>query len=239
MRNGLTWLCLARYWVDVQLRWGDYDSHDIERYTRAKFLDYTTDNMSIYPSPTGTSRDGPPMFMLGRSFLMHARAARPGAWHVSLVSGLRSVSGLRFGHRNEARKLVAWPVLLLDKLQLLLRFCPHVHLWPGGAAGCMVGIDLAYNLHSAFGNWFAGVKPLVVQALAKIMKARAPPQHCCAGCCRCGCISFTWLPVCCLTMGSQDCVMLLYPLRYWHTKGQGFILGVHYCRLCATYNTSL
>ncbi len=36
----------------------------------------------------------------------------------------------------------------------------------------MVGIDLAYNLHSAFGNWFAGVKPLVVQALAKIMKAR-------------------------------------------------------------------
>ena len=39
--------------MDVQLRWGDYDSHDIERYTRAKFLDYTTDNMSIYPSPTG------------------------------------------------------------------------------------------------------------------------------------------------------------------------------------------
>lgn len=43
-----------KYWLDVQLRWGDYDSHDIERYTRAKFLDYTTDNMSIYPAPTGT-----------------------------------------------------------------------------------------------------------------------------------------------------------------------------------------
>jgi hypothetical protein len=42
-----------KYWLDVQLRWGDYDSHDIERYTRAKYLDYTTDNMSIYPSPTG------------------------------------------------------------------------------------------------------------------------------------------------------------------------------------------
>jgi pre-mRNA-processing factor 8 len=42
-----------RYWVDVQLRWGDYDSHDIDRYARAKFLDYTQDNMSIYPSPTG------------------------------------------------------------------------------------------------------------------------------------------------------------------------------------------
>lgn len=42
-----------KYWIDIQLRWGDYDSHDIERYSRAKFLDYTTDNMSIYPSPTG------------------------------------------------------------------------------------------------------------------------------------------------------------------------------------------
>ncbi|RKO89037.1 PRP8 domain IV core-domain-containing protein [Blyttiomyces helicus] len=78
-----------KYWVDIQLRWGDFDSHDIERYTRAKFLDYTTDNMSIYPSPTGV----------------------------------------------------------------------------------MVGIDLAYNLHSAYGNWFPGMKPLVQQAMAKVMKA--------------------------------------------------------------------
>ncbi len=43
-----------KYWIDVQLRWADFDSHDVERYARAKFLDYTTDNMSIYPSPTGT-----------------------------------------------------------------------------------------------------------------------------------------------------------------------------------------
>ncbi|KAH9611911.1 hypothetical protein KSS87_013298 [Heliosperma pusillum] len=78
-----------KYWVDVQLRWGDYDSHDIERYTRAKFLDYTTDNMSIYPSPTGV----------------------------------------------------------------------------------MIGLDLAYNLHSAFGNWFPGSKPLLAQAMNKIMKS--------------------------------------------------------------------
>lgn len=79
----------SKYWLDVQLRWGDYDSHDIERYTRAKFLDYSTDNMSIYPSPTG----------------------------------------------------------------------------------CMIGLDLAYNLHSAYGNWFPGVKPLISQAMAKIMKS--------------------------------------------------------------------
>jgi pre-mRNA-processing factor 8 len=78
-----------KYWLDIQLRWGDYDSHDVERYARAKFLDYTTDNMSIYPSPTG----------------------------------------------------------------------------------CLVAIDLAYNLHSAFGNWFPGVKVLVQSAMAKIMKS--------------------------------------------------------------------
>nr|CAD7196881.1 unnamed protein product [Timema douglasi] len=78
-----------KYWIDVQLRWGDYDSHDIERYARAKFLDYTTDNMSIYPSPTGL----------------------------------------------------------------------------------LIAIDLAYNLHSAYGNWFPGCKPLIQQAMAKIMKA--------------------------------------------------------------------
>ena len=78
-----------KYWLDVQLRWGDYDSHDVERYARAKYLDYTTDNMSIYPSPTGA----------------------------------------------------------------------------------LVSIDMAYNLHSAFGNWFPGSKVLIQQAMAKIMKA--------------------------------------------------------------------
>jgi hypothetical protein len=29
----------------------------------------------------------------------------------------------------------------------------------------------AYNLHAAFGNWFPGAKPLIQQAMAKIMKA--------------------------------------------------------------------
>lgn len=78
-----------RYWVDMQLRWGDYDSHDIERYCRAKFLDYTTDAQSIYPSPTGA----------------------------------------------------------------------------------ILGIDLAYNLYSGYGYWFPGAKPLLQQAMAKIIKA--------------------------------------------------------------------
>ncbi|KAJ6092613.1 hypothetical protein N7486_007902 [Penicillium sp. IBT 16267x] len=79
----------TKFWLDVQLRYGDYDSHDIERYTRAKYLDYTTDSMSIYPSATGL----------------------------------------------------------------------------------MVGIDLAYNLYSAFGSYFPGLKTLIQQAMAKIMKA--------------------------------------------------------------------
>ncbi|KAI5457828.1 putative pre-mRNA processing splicing factor [Mariannaea sp. PMI_226] len=78
-----------KFWVDVQLRYGDYDSHDIERYTRAKYLDYTTDSASIYPSATGL----------------------------------------------------------------------------------MIGIDLAYNLYSAYGMYFPGLKALVQQAMAKIMKA--------------------------------------------------------------------
>lgn len=43
----------TKYWIDVQLRWGDYDSHEIDRYARRMFNDYTSDNMSIYPSPTG------------------------------------------------------------------------------------------------------------------------------------------------------------------------------------------
>ncbi|KAI1337831.1 pre-mRNA processing splicing factor 8 [Xylariaceae sp. FL0016] len=78
-----------KFWLDVQLRYGDYDSHDIERYTRAKYLDYTNDSMSIYPSATGL----------------------------------------------------------------------------------MIGIDLAYNLYSAYGQYFPGLKILVQQAMAKIMKA--------------------------------------------------------------------
>jgi PRP8 domain IV core/U6-snRNA interacting domain of PrP8 len=78
-----------KYWIDVQLRWGDFDSHDIERYVRAKFLDYTTDNMSLYPS----------------------------------------------------------------------------------SSGCMIAVDLAYNLYSAFGNWFPGAKPLIRMAMAKVRVA--------------------------------------------------------------------
>lgn len=34
----------------------------------------------------------------------------------------------------------------------------------------MIGLDLAYNLHAAFGNWFPGSKPLFAQAINKIMK---------------------------------------------------------------------
>lgn len=56
-------------------RWGDYDSHDIERYVRAKFLDYTTDNMSIYPSPTGMFCTQNVQY-LRRTTLCHAAPAK-------------------------------------------------------------------------------------------------------------------------------------------------------------------
>ena len=78
-----------KFWIDIQLRWGDYDSHNIDRYTRRKFLDYTDSNNCMYECPTGV----------------------------------------------------------------------------------LIGIDLAYNLHSAFGNWFPGLKPLLSQAMNKIMKS--------------------------------------------------------------------
>ncbi|WWC70357.1 pre-mRNA-processing-splicing factor 8 [Kwoniella pini CBS 10737] len=78
-----------KFWLDIQLRWGDFDSHDIERYARAKFLDYSSDSQSIYPSPTGV----------------------------------------------------------------------------------LIALDLAYNIYSAYGNYFPGLKPLLQQAMAKIMKA--------------------------------------------------------------------
>jgi pre-mRNA-processing factor 8 len=43
----------SKLWIDVQLRYGDYDLHDVSRYSRAKFLDYTLDSTSTYPCPTG------------------------------------------------------------------------------------------------------------------------------------------------------------------------------------------
>ncbi|OBZ77950.1 hypothetical protein A0H81_02850 [Grifola frondosa] len=42
--------------------------------------------------------------------------------------------------------------------------------------GVMIGMDLAYNLWSAYGNWFPGMKLLIQQAMAKIMKAN-PACH--------------------------------------------------------------
>jgi pre-mRNA-processing factor 8 len=39
------------------------------------------------------------------------------------------------------------------------------------ATGLMIGIDLAYNLHSAYGQYFPGLKTLMQQAMAKIMKS--------------------------------------------------------------------
>lgn len=85
-----------KYWVDVQLRWGDYDSHDIERYTRAKFLDYTTDNMSIYPSPTG---------MLQR-YPRAVRAVHPESGKVH-AGGLCCVAILL--RRRQLTLLLQWP----------------------------------------------------------------------------------------------------------------------------------
>lgn len=41
-----------KYWIDVQLRWGDYDRHDIAVYAREKFSEFRV-NFQRYPSTTG------------------------------------------------------------------------------------------------------------------------------------------------------------------------------------------
>merc|ERR1712072_141054 len=37
--------------------------------------------------------------------------------------------------------------------------------------GVLIGLDLAYNLHSGFGNWFPGVKTLMQRSMNKIMQS--------------------------------------------------------------------
>lgn len=96
-----------KYWLDIQLRWGDYDSHDIERYARAKFLDYTTDNMSIYPSPTGVLIALDLAYNLHRYFeqIYYAR------W---LLERKDDVCALAFGHFILALCCYAWAYTLVE-----------------------------------------------------------------------------------------------------------------------------
>jgi len=42
-----------KFWFDIQIRWGDFDSHDIGRYSRSKFFAFTNDQRGIYPCQTG------------------------------------------------------------------------------------------------------------------------------------------------------------------------------------------
>lgn len=41
----------AKFWIDVQLRWGNFDSHNIAEYARKKFYEYSSAKM--YPFPAG------------------------------------------------------------------------------------------------------------------------------------------------------------------------------------------
>lgn len=40
-------------WIDVQLRWGDYDKRDSHKYAKVRFLECTTDPLTKYPSKDG------------------------------------------------------------------------------------------------------------------------------------------------------------------------------------------
>ena len=64
---------------------------------------------------------------------------------------------------------------VLHALIIIFQVSDSMSIYPS-PTGVMIGIDLAYNLWSAYGNWFPGMKPLVQQAMAKIMKAN-PACH--------------------------------------------------------------
>ena len=101
-----------KFWIDVQLRWGDFDSHDIEV-------------------------------------------------RQSQVLGLRRFDIIS----TELMCCYHWFLQVSDSMSIY-----------SSPTGVMIGMDLAYNLWSAFGNWFPGLKPLIQQAIAKIMKAN-PACH--------------------------------------------------------------
>ena len=63
--------------------------------------------------------------------------------------------------------------LLTDSI-FSIRYRTRFHPSP---TGVMVDIDLAYNLWSVYGNWFPGMKPLIEQAMMKIMKAYQDLSH--------------------------------------------------------------
>lgn len=91
-----------KYWIDIQLRWGDYDSHDIERYARAKFLDYTTDNMSIYPSPTGV------LIAIDLAYNLHRYVLVYDQLEINMLATSNNILGGSKGI-SPAKLFAAWP----------------------------------------------------------------------------------------------------------------------------------
>jgi hypothetical protein len=104
-----------KYWLDVQLRWGDYDSHDIERYVRAKFLDYTTDNMSIYPSPYGC------MIGIDLAYNLHR------CGDLWVPCGLPSAGGRAAASATQQRQSTVMPVAVTLHSYLWLGFIHWQH----------------------------------------------------------------------------------------------------------------
>ncbi|GFY96951.1 pre-mRNA-processing-splicing factor [Actinidia rufa] len=62
------------------------------------------------------------------------------------------------------------PSLVAESKDVFDQKANNMSIYPS-PTGVMIGLDLAYNLHSAFGNWFPGSKPLLAQAMNKIMKS--------------------------------------------------------------------
>lgn len=72
----------------------------MERYARAKFLDYTTDNMSIYPSPCGV------LVAIDLAYNLYSGYGNwfPGAVRCGVVRGTGGERGRAVGEGRERGK---------------------------------------------------------------------------------------------------------------------------------------
>ncbi|KAJ8731213.1 hypothetical protein PYW07_004379 [Mythimna separata] len=144
-----------KYWLDIQLRWGDYDSHDVERYARAKFLDYTTDNMSIYPSPTGL------LIAIDLAYNLHSCAGATTTrttWSATRAPSSSTTPPTTYTMDNTTTQKYWLDIQLrwgdydshdverYARAKFLDYTTDNMSIYPS-PTGLLIAIDLAYNLH--------------------------------------------------------------------------------------------
>lgn len=164
----------TRYWLDIQLRWGDYDRSDCAAARRR----------SSFVTGRGCDRDQCSLLLLffclfdfnvrvrSHDIERYVRAKFLDYVRTRTTPRGSSLRPLFFCLFSIGHSLVA----LLSSFSSLfccfvfLQTTDNMSLYPS-PTGVLIGLDLAYNVQSGFGNWAPGFKPLLQQAMAKIMKA--------------------------------------------------------------------